>query len=162
MAAIDVNRAIESTTIVAKHEYRYVADLDTDFAELPLVTCHSGELNQAVLNILVNASHAIAAAVKGTDRRGRITIRTRLDGEAVVISITDTGGGIPEWVQAKIFDPFFTTKPVGQGTGQGLAIARAIVVDRHGGDLRFETTPGVGTTFHLRLPLVARPQARAA
>jgi len=162
LSAVDINQAIESTLIVARHEYRYVAEVETHFAELPPVTCRGGEINQAVLNVLVNAAHAIADRMRGTERLGRITVRTRCDGETVVISIGDNGGGIPEDVQQKIFDPFFTTKAVGRGTGQGLAIARAILVDRHGGDLRFETRPGEGTTFHLCLPLVARPAHRAA
>jgi PAS domain S-box-containing protein len=162
LSAVDINQAIESTLIVARHEYRFVAEVETDFAELPPVTCHGGEVNQAVLNVLVNAAHAIADRMRGTDRLGRIGIRTRLEGGTVVISIADNGGGIPEDVQPKVFDPFFTTKPVGKGTGQGLAIARAILVDRHGGDLRFETRPGEGTTFHLHLPLVTPPAQRAA
>ncbi len=162
MSAIDINRAIESTLIVARHEYRYVAEVHLDFAELPPVTCNGGEINQAVLNVVVNAAHAIADRRRGTDCLGHIHIRTRRERDAVVISIADDGGGIPEDRQTKIFDPFFTTKPVGKGTGQGLSIARSILVDRHGGDLRFETTPGQGTTFHLHVPLVARPPERAA
>lgn len=161
MTSVDLNRAVESTLTVARHEYRYVADVVTDFEPLPPVTCHAGEVNQAILNILVNAAHAIADRVRGTGARGRITVRTRREDGQVRVSITDTGGGIPEALGARVFEPFFTTKGVGRGSGQGLAIARAVVVDKHGGDLRFETTPGEGTTFHLRLPVAGRAAAAA-
>jgi len=115
------------------------------------------------LNIIVNAAHAIADRVKGTDQRGRICVRTRVDGEAVVISISDTGGGISSAVQGRIFDPFFTTKEVGRGTGQGLAIAHIVVVEKHAGELSFETEFGRGTTFHIRLPIAGRShEARSA
>jgi signal transduction histidine kinase len=113
-----------------------------------------------VLNIVVNAAHAIGDMVAGTDRRGLIEVRTELDGEFVHIAISDNGGGIPGEIQSLVFDPFFTTKEVGRGTGQGLAIARSIVVDKHGGTLTFETKMGQGTTFHLRLPIAGRPSQR--
>src|SRR5439155_55759 len=109
--------------------------------------------NQAVLNIVINAAHAIGDRVAGTDDRGCIRVRTCRDGENVLIAISDTGGGIPDAIRDKIFDPFFTTKDVGRGTGQGLAIARSVVVDKHGGSLDFETEVGEGTTFYIRLPL---------
>ena len=158
MASVDLNRAIESTLVMARNEYKYVADVELSLAEIPRVTCHGGEVNQAILNIIVNASHAISDAVKGTAQRGKIIIRTKLWEGSVTISISDSGGGIPEAIQSRIFDPFFTTKEVGRGTGQGLAIARSVLVDKHGGDLTFDTVPGVGTTFHMRLPLVGKPR----
>jgi two-component system NtrC family sensor kinase len=151
--ASDLNRAIESTLTIARSEYKHVAELKLELGELPQVTCFLGELNQAVLNIIVNAAHAIGDAVQGTGKVGLITVRTRLDGDHVAIEIGDTGGGIPQGVQDKIFDPFFTTKEVGKGTGQGLAIARSVVVDKHHGTLTFETTTGIGTTFLLRIPV---------
>ncbi len=150
--ATDLNAAIQTTLTIARNEYKYVADVETEFAALPLVTCYSGELNQVVLNIVVNAAHAIEDKVKGTDARGRITVRTGIDGDDAVVSIGDTGGGIPDRIRDKIFDPFFTTKEVGRGTGQGLAIARS-VIEKHGGVMSFETHPGEGTTFFLRIPL---------
>ncbi|MEQ1504326.1 MAG: ATP-binding protein [Myxococcota bacterium] len=153
MAKIDLNHAIESTLTIARNEFKYVADLDTDLGELPMVTCHGGEINQVILNIVVNAAHAIEDQVKGTEGRGRITVRTRADGDSVVISIADTGGGIPDGIRDQVFDPFFTTKDVGRGTGQGLAIARSVVVDKHGGQLTFDSETGTGTTFHVRLPI---------
>jgi len=149
----DLNQAIRSTLVVARNEYKYVAEIHTQFGDLPAVPCYLGEINQVILNLLVNASHAIHDVVSDTGSLGKITVRTRLDGDAVEISIGDTGTGIPETARDKIFDPFFTTKEVGKGTGQGLAIARSVVVNKHGGTLRFETESGKGTTFFIRLPL---------
>src|SRR5205823_5267382 len=135
MAPADLNRAVQSTLTVATSEYKYVADLETELGQLPPVVCHVNDINQVVLNIVVNGAHAIGDAVKGSDRRGTIKVRTECQGDVAVISISDTGGGIPESVRGRIYDPFFTTKEVGRGTGQGLAIARTIVRDKHGGDL---------------------------
>jgi PAS domain S-box-containing protein len=155
MSRVDLNRAIASTLVIARTEYKYVADVVTDFAkELPFVTCHGGQINQVVLNLVVNAAHAIGDVVKGTDRKGTITVRTRVEDVHAVISISDTGGGIPDAIRKRIFDPFFTTKEVGKGTGQGLSIAHN-VIKAHGGKLEFDTEIGKGTTFHVRLPLDA-------
>jgi len=151
----DLNQAIRSTLVVARNEYKYIAEMDAQFDELPPVPCYLGEINQVVLNLIINASHAISDVVKDTAGRGTLTIRTRLDGNEVEISIGDTGTGIPESARDKIFDPFFTTKEVGKGTGQGLAIARSVIVNKHGGTLRFETECGKGTTFFIRLPIDA-------
>jgi signal transduction histidine kinase len=155
MISVDLNHAIESTLTIARNEYKFVADIAKDFAPLPSVTCYAGELNQAVLNIIVNAAHSIGDVVNGTTNRGTITVRTRHEGDSVVISVSDTGTGIRRDLWDHIYDPFFTTKEVGKGTGQGLAITRA-VVDKHGGDLHFETEEGVGTTFFIRLPILGR------
>jgi signal transduction histidine kinase len=155
MSRVDINRAIASTLIIARTEYKYVAEVQTDFAnELPFVTCHGGQINQVVLNLVVNAAHAIEDVVKGTDKKGLITVRTQLDGGEVVISVSDTGRGIPEGIRTRIFDPFFTTKEVGKGTGQGLSIAHN-VIKAHGGKLEFVTEIGKGTTFFVRLPVEA-------
>jgi signal transduction histidine kinase len=156
MAAVDLNHAIESTLTIARSEYKYVADVDLDLGTLPLVTCHGGDINQVVLNLLVNAAHAIGDVVQGTERRGTIKVSTRQEGGWARIAIGDTGGGIPEEVQDRIFEPFFTTKEVGRGTGQGLAIARSVVVEKHGGDLSFLTEAGVGTTFLIRIPIAGK------
>jgi signal transduction histidine kinase len=152
-AFADLNQAILSTLVVARNEYKYVAEIETQLEDLPQVECLLGEINQVVLNLLVNGSHAIADVVKDTGKLGTLTVRTRLDGDAVEISIGDTGTGIPEAARHCIFDPFFTTKEVGKGTGQGLAIAHNVIVKRHGGTLRFETECGKGTTFFIRLPI---------
>jgi len=158
-AEADINKAIESTLVIARNEYKYVADLETDLGMLPMVPVYLSELNQAVLNIVVNAAHAIAEQVGASNRRGLITVRTRLQDDDIVISISDTGGGIPEAIREKIFDPFFTTKEVGKGTGQGLGVVHSVVVEKHQGHIDVETEPGVGTTFHLRIP-VHPPQSR--
>ena len=153
MTATDLNQAVLCTLTVARNEVKYVADVETELGDLPLVVCHPGEINQVILNLVVNAAHAIADVVAGTDGRGLIRVKTTRDDDAVVIAISDTGGGIPAAVQPRVFDPFFTTKPVGRGTGQGLSIARNVVVDKHGGTLTFETEIGRGSTFFVRLPL---------
>lgn len=152
---IDLNRAVATTLTVAGNEWKYVAKVATNFEEkLPLVPCLPGELNQVILNLVVNAAHAIADVVgDGAKGMGVITATTRHFGDWVEIRIQDTGTGIPENIRDKIFDPFFTTKAVGKGTGQGLAIAHAVIVDQHSGTLTFETEMGVGTAFIIRLPL---------
>jgi len=153
---IDLNRAIESTVTVARHEWKYVAEIVTDFdPALPLVPCLPAEINQVVLNIIINASHAVADALKqkGSGQKGTITIGTRALGEHAEIRISDTGTGIPDNIRSKIFDPFFTTKEVGKGTGQGLAISHSVVVDKHGGTITFDSEVGKGASFVIRLPL---------
>ncbi|HLA96698.1 MAG TPA: PAS domain S-box protein, partial [Pyrinomonadaceae bacterium] len=152
----DLNRAIESTVTVARNEWKYVAEVETDFDEkLPAVPCYLGEFNQVILNMVINASHAIADVVgDGSQGKGKIVISTtRVDNDWAEVRIGDTGNGIPAEISARIFDPFFTTKEVGKGSGQGLAISHAVVVEKHGGQLTFESEPGHGTTFIIRLPL---------
>jgi len=155
MAPADLNESMKSTATVSRNEWKYVAELDLDLdAGLPLVVCMIGEINQVVLNLIINAAHAIADAKKIDPRReGRVTLSTKLAPPWAEIRVADTGTGIPESVQARIFDPFFTTKEVGRGTGQGLTISRSIVMDKHKGQLFFETREGEGTTFVVRLPL---------
>jgi len=161
MSNADLNAAILSTLTIARNEYKYVADLDTDLGELPPVMCRIGELNQVMVNLIVNAAHAIGDVVKDSGAKGRIAIRTRRDDDHVVIEVSDTGTGVPEEIRNRIFDPFVTTKELGKGTGQGLAIAWSIVVDKHGGSLRFNSEAGRGTTFVVRLP-TGGPTARDA
>ena len=159
----DLNKAIESTLTVSRNEWKYVAEMVTDFDSLlPLVPCLLGDFNQVILNMIVNAAHAITDVVgKDSGDKGTITISTRRDGDWVEIRVSDTGTGIPETLQSKVFDPFFTTKDVGKGTGQGLAIARTTVVKKHGGELSVESEAGHGTTFVIRLPLEAKPGENA-
>jgi signal transduction histidine kinase len=161
-AFADLNEAIRSTLIIAHNEYKHVAELDAQYGELPPIPCYLGEINQVVLNLLVNASHAISDVVKDTGRLGALSVRTRQVGNEVEISISDSGTGIPESARDKIFDPFFTTKEVGKGTGQGLAIAHSVIVKKHGGTLRLETECGKGTTFFIRLPIDAPIDSCAA
>jgi PAS domain S-box-containing protein len=151
---LNLNHAIESTITVARNEWKYVADVETEFdPSLPQISCQPGEFNQVILNLIVNAAHAINDVVgKGGSKKGKIRVQTLNFPEWVEIRIGDTGSGIPEKVRARIFDPFFTTKEIGKGTGQGLAIARSVVVDKHGGSIHFETEDGKGTTFVIRLP----------
>jgi PAS domain S-box-containing protein len=155
-SASDINEALRSTLTVARNELKYVANVETDFDELPLINCNIGEMNQVFLNLLVNAAHAIKEKIKEGEK-GQITVRTSKEKEEdlVLISISDTGCGIPQSIRDKIFDPFFTTKASGQGTGQGLAIARSVVVEGHRGTLTFTSEVGKGTTFYIRLPLEA-------
>ncbi len=153
MSPADLNRALQSAVIVSRNEYKYVADIETEFDEIPPIPCHLGEINQVFLNLIVNAAHAIEEKVRGTDARGAIRIRTVREAGRVRITIADTGNGIPREIQNRVFDPFFTTKPAGKGTGQGLAISRSIVVDKHGGRLTFSSTRGEGTEFHVELPI---------
>ncbi|MBI5585145.1 MAG: PAS domain S-box protein [Deltaproteobacteria bacterium] len=152
---VDLNKAIENTVMVSRNEWKYVAELRTELdPQLPLVPAISGEINQVILNLIVNAAQAIAGPGKAPGRaQGRITLRTRQEGRWVELEIQDTGAGIPESIRAKIFDPFFTTKEVGRGTGQGLAICHTIVVDKHQGAISFDSEVDRGTVFRVRLPL---------
>jgi PAS domain S-box-containing protein len=152
-AAADLNKALLSTLTVARNELKYVADVETDLGDLPPVVCNISDLNQVFLNLLVNAAHAISEVMKGSGEKGKIRVRTVAEDNTVLVTIADTGCGIPEGIRTKVFDPFFTTKEVGRGTGQGLAIARSVVVERHKGTLTFESEVGKGTSFYVRLPV---------
>jgi signal transduction histidine kinase len=151
----NLNQAIESTVTVARNEWKYVADLVTDLdPHLPLVPCLPGEFSQVILNLVVNAAHAIADVLNdGSKGKGEITIQTRALEREVEIRVSDTGTGIPESIRNRVFDPFFTTKAVGKGTGQGLAIAHSVIKEKHHGSISFETVSGKGTAFIIRLPL---------
>jgi signal transduction histidine kinase len=161
-APVDINAALRSTLVVATNEYKYVADVETDLGELPPVMCDGGDMNQVFLNLVVNAAHAIVDANRHSARRGTIRVHTVAEGDHVLVSVSDTGTGIAPEVADRIYDPFFTTKDVGRGTGQGLAIARQIVVERHGGSIEFETQAGRGTTFHVRLPVAEQVRGEVA
>ena len=152
--ASDLNKTIEAAIVVTRNEWKDVADLETDFdGSLPPVPCLTSEFGQVMLNLIVNAGQAIADALGGEScGKGKITVRTRKCQDWAEIQVGDTGTGIPEHIRSHVFDPFFTTKDVGKGTGQGLAIARSVVVDKHGGCIHFETEMGKGTTFIICLP----------
>jgi signal transduction histidine kinase len=152
MIAVDLNAAIASTIEIARSEYQGKAQVELRTSELPPVVCHAGEINQVVLNLIVNAAHAISDRGLRENEAGHIVVRTKRDGDTVTVSVSDDGIGISEDIRERIFDPFFTTRSVGEGTGQGLAVARAIV-RRHGGTLTFDSRPGNGTTFFMRLPI---------
>jgi PAS domain S-box-containing protein len=153
--AVDLLHALETTLLVASNEYKYVAKVRTEFAELPHVVCNVGELNQVFLNLIVNAAHAIKDSGKDSDS-GEIIIRAAAEGDQAVICVSDNGCGVPKENLSKLYDPFFTTKEVGRGTGQGLAISHAIVVDKHGGEISVSSEVGVGTQFTVKLPLAGR------
>lgn len=142
----DLNRGIESTLNVANNEIKYKADVVRRFGDLPEVQCMSSEINQVVLNLLVNAAHAM-----GPDR-GVITVETGTQGASVWIAVTDTGSGIAPDVLPRIFDPFFTTKPVGKGTGLGLSLSYGIV-QKHKGRIQVQSELGKGTRFCVTIPI---------
>lgn len=163
MTYVDLNRALDSTITISRNEWKYVAEVETDFDEdLPPIPCIPGDLNQVFLNVIVNAAHAIRDVVgESREEKGRIRISTRRDGAWVEVRIADTGTGIPEDIQQRIFDPFFTTKEVGKGTGQGLALAHNIVTERHRGSIAVESVCGKGATFVIRLPTEQPASARS-
>ncbi len=148
---LDINEGIESMIKMVWNELKYTCEVERDFGEVPLVQCHPGQINQVVMNMLVNASHAMGS------EGGTITVGTRATGNEVEIRISDTGSGIPEEIRNRIFDPFFTTKDVGKGTGLGLSISHGIIQD-HGGRIEVDSEVGKGTTFRIYLPLGADKQ----
>ncbi|MCA9135953.1 MAG: response regulator [Planctomycetales bacterium] len=151
---ISINHVLESTIAVARNEWKYVADIDLDLDEnLQPINALPSELNQAFLNIVINASHAIADRVERNEiKKGTIMIQTSEFAGGVRVVIRDNGGGIPERIRQRVFEPFFTTKDVGKGTGQGLAIAHSVIVQKHQGRLWFDVEDGVGTSFTIELP----------
>ncbi|MBN1610295.1 MAG: GAF domain-containing protein [Polyangiaceae bacterium] len=153
---VDLRQSILSTLTVAHREYDGIAEVETHFEEMPLVPCNPSEINHVLLNLLVNAAHAVADTGLPASGRGRICVRAFGDGGDAVVSVEDNGVGIAPEIQHRIFEPFFTTREVGRGSGLGLATSRAAVVDRHGGSLTFVSEPGRGTKFTMRLPV--RPQ----
>ncbi len=159
-AAFDINKAIENTVTVARNQWKYVARMELDLDPgLPRLFGLEGEINQALLNLIVNAAQAIEET--GRDD-GRIAIRTSLADGAIAIAIADSGAGIAEDVRHRVFDMFFTTKPPGKGTGQGLALVDSVVRQKHGGRIELESEPGRGTTFRLFFPLSSSETAMAA
>ena len=150
----DLHRILETTITVASNEWKYSAEIVSHFdPDLPKVFCLADEIGQVFLNILINASHAIAEKAPDGSQKGLITISSRRLPEQVEICIEDTGTGIPENIQARIFDPFFTTKAVGKGTGQGLAISHDVISNKHGGVLTFTSEMGKGSVFTIQLPI---------
>jgi PAS domain S-box-containing protein len=155
----DINAEIEKTITITRNEWKYIAQMETDFdSNLPAVPCFRAELNQVILNMIVNAAHAIAEAnANAPSKQGIIRIRTYYKDNWAKIRIGDTGAGIPQEIRHKIFDLFFTTKGPGKGTGQGLAISHSVIVEKHKGTLDLESQEGKGTTFIIGLPLGAEP-----
>ena len=143
---VDLNEHLRDTVKLTAAEFRKRIEVKMELGELPEVECYPQMLNQVFLNLLVNAGQAIEGA-------GTIEVRSRLEGGAVHVSIRDSGRGMTPEQKAKAFQAGFTTKQVGEGTGLGLSIAKEIVEDKHGGSIDFESEPGVGTTFHIRIPV---------
>lgn len=144
----DINAGIESTLKVVAHELKYLADIEKNFGDLPLVQCLPMQVNQVVMNLLVNAAQAIDADQKD----GKVSIVTAVQGDNVLIKVEDNGKGIDEKTIAKIFDPFFTTKDVGEGTGLGLSLSYSII-QKHNGEISADSSIGEGTTFTISLPV---------
>jgi two-component system, NtrC family, sensor kinase len=157
----DVNHAVQSTVTVARNEWKYVSAVSLDLGpNLPLVLGFQNEFRQAVLNVVVNAAHAIADNPASRKEKGRIKVKTRREDGEVVVRISDNGNGIPPEIRDRIFDPFFTTKEVGRGTGQGLTVVHAAIVGKHRGRVEVESEVGVGTTFTFRIPFTAEGAGR--
>jgi two-component system NtrC family sensor kinase len=152
VAAYDVNRGVETALELVRGELNHIAEVVTDFMEIPPVQCRADEMNQALLNLIENAAHAMQDAVAAGRPRGVLCLRTRQEGDSVVVSVQDTGTGIPDDIKDRIFDLFFTTKEVGRGTGHGLSMVWSAVVDNLGGKVWVDSELGVGTTFHVKLP----------
>jgi signal transduction histidine kinase len=149
---VDIHEVLLNTLKLSGCVFRRRVEVVTNFAELPEIECYPGLLNQAFLNLVVNAAQAIQG-------EGTVTVTTHQAGEDVEISIADTGSGIPLDVRKRIFSAGFTTKPIGEGTGLGLALTREIIEDTHGGKIWFDTEPGSGTTFFIRIP-IQQPRAQ--
>jgi PAS domain S-box-containing protein len=153
---INLHQALNSALTISRNNYKYIAEVETDFSpEVGSIECYASELNQVFLNLLINAAHAIEENKAGM---GKINIVTRKLDNSVEILIQDNGAGIPITIQEKVFNLFFTTKEVGKGTGQGLSLSHSIIVEKHGGKLFFESSPGLGTTFHIQLPIKLEDQ----
>jgi PAS domain S-box-containing protein len=150
----DINRAIESTVTITRNIWKYHAKIKLELdRSLPQIHCVPGPINEVLVNIIVNASHAIIDKVGESGTLGLISIATCCESRWLVIRIKDNGTGIPAVARKHVFEPFFTTKEVGQGTGQGLSLSHKIIVDQHQGELSFETQTGSGTTFIIKLPI---------
>jgi PAS domain S-box-containing protein len=151
--ASDINNIINNALLVSRNVYKYVAELETNLGALPPVKVYPGDIGQVVINLVINASHSIEEKKGKSTSLGKITINSLLEGNDIIIQISDTGKGIPEGVRDRIFDPFFTTKEVGRGSGQGLAISHTIINEKHDGEISFNSVMGEGTTFTVRIPI---------
>jgi signal transduction histidine kinase len=147
---VDLHESLDSTLRLLSRFYTSGhINLQRDYGDLPLVDCYAGQLNQVWMNLLVNAAHAVKDG-------GEVRLTTRREGEMVIVTISDTGCGIPAEYLKRIFDPFFTTKPVGDGTGLGLSVTYSII-ERHKGSIKVESQLNQGTTFIVSIPVDAEP-----
>jgi len=151
----DINEIISNSLVVCQNAYKYVANMELTLEELPSIKVYPGDIGQVIVNLVVNAAHAIGDKKdkEKSSEMGTIHISSASDAQWVTVKVEDSGGGIPEGVRQRIFDPFFTTKDIGHGSGQGLAITRNIIYDKHHGSISLESTVGEGTTFTIKLPI---------
>lgn len=151
----DIEQGIKDTLIVARHRYRYIAEVRTNFSQIPRILCNGGKINQVLMNLIINAADAISMAQTVDQRDGLIQISTFTDYESnkIIIQIVDNGIGMDETMIQSIFNPFFTTKPVGSGTGLGLSVSYDIITNEHDGSITCQSTPNLGTTFTITLPI---------
>jgi signal transduction histidine kinase len=154
-ASTDINALIETAVTITRNAHKTVAEIEKDLGDIPNALTYKNELCQVFINLIVNAAHAIETARESGPVAGRIVVRTRQENGSILICISDNGCGIPPAALEKVFDPFFTTKAVGKGTGQGLALARTAIIDKHGGEIDVDSAVGSGTTFKITLPLEA-------
>lgn len=158
----DLNDIVRDAVTVSTNEWKYCANIQMDLQEsLPPIYCLKAEIGQVVLNLIVNAAHAIEEACSGDDQ-GIITLRTASEEDCVILEVTDTGTGIPQAIIDRIFDPFFTTKDVGKGTGQGLAIAHNVITNLHSGKIEVSSVPGEGSTFRIKIPIEEKDQTTSS
>jgi signal transduction histidine kinase len=156
MVLANINKGIEVTATISKNEWKYFADLEMNLDDnIPPILCNIDEINQVILNLIVNAAHAINEKMikLAINEKGKISIKSSMDEQYILLEISDTGTGIPPEIKDKIFDPFFTTKEVGKGTGQGLSIVHNIITKNHGGSITVDTVPLQGTTFKMKIPI---------
>jgi signal transduction histidine kinase len=152
MGPVDINRCLETSVTVCRNEWKHVATVDFQLdPDLPPILCVRSDVNQVVVNLVVNAAHAIAGQKR--EGLGRILLSTRVHEGWAELQVEDDGPGVPPEIQEKIFDPFFTTKPVGQGTGQGLFLAQQSIVIKHHGRISITNLPAGGAAFLIQLPL---------
>lgn len=150
MEKADINHLLESMVVLIQDQRDGLLKIDTEFYHpLPPAVCFPGELHQVFMNLLINA----ADSIREKGEPGLIKIATSLEGNEIVVAISDTGRGIPDRIKDNIFNPFFTTKEVGLGTGQGLSLAHKIIFENHKGKLHFTSKVGEGTTFYVHLPI---------
>lgn len=146
----NLHSGIDSTLNVVNNEVKYKADIIKEYGNIPDVECLQSQINQIIMNLVVNATHAMG------DERGKITIKTYADPQSVFIEVIDNGSGMPKEVMAKIFDPFFTTKPIGKGTGLGLSLSYGII-KKHNGEISVSSEVGKGTKFTIQIPIIHVP-----
>lgn len=153
--AADLHKLINSSLTISRNAWKYIAEIEKDFDDtIPPIVCLASDLGQVFVNIIINAAHALEEKFDQSDSlQGKIIIKTINKGSNIEIVFSDNGSGMSKKVQKRIFDPFFTTKDVGKGTGQGLAIAYDIIVDKHNGSINVESEKNIGTTLTIILPI---------